>query len=206
MRDMLIEAARLSRGSHQLPVCLHGPTPDHSHARYLPEDRDGDGIIDHLAVLAGGGLNGVAIRLLAMSERLFVPGSGAHDLEPISMGEEPPVPLVGPARRWTSLTPYVAPWHGNSFQEHVRKELVLLKHVTKEAARHVTVEPVRQLDKSKRSAFDLVRTDEKPPPMPPLAGFLQLELPAPVPGPPVLGYGSHFGLGQFVRSEPAPAL
>jgi hypothetical protein len=94
---------------------------------------------------------------------------------------------------------YVAPWHGNSFQEHVRKELVLLKLVTREAAQHVRVEPLRQLRPSERSAFDLVRTDDKPPPMPPLAGFLQLDFPMPVPGPIILGYGSHFGLGQFVN-------
>jgi CRISPR-associated protein Csb2 len=201
MRDMLMEAARLSRGGHELPLCLHGPTPDHSHARYLPEDRDGDGIIDHLTVFASGGLDGVAIRLLAMSERLFVPGSGAHDLEPVGMGEEPPQPLLGPARIWTSLTPYVAPWHGRSFQSHVRKELALIDVLARDAAQHVTVEPLRQPDKAQRAGFDLARIDEKPPPSPPLAGFLRLELPAPVPGPVVLGYGSHFGLGQFAGMD-----
>ncbi len=199
-REMLIEAARWSRGSHELPHCLHGPTPDHSHARYLPEDCDRDGIIDHLTVFASGGLNGVAIRLLAMSERLFVPGSGAHDLEPVWMGNEPAVPLFGSAKIWTSLTPYVAPWHGNSFQVHVRKELALLEIISKEASQHVTVEPLRQLDDSRRSAFDLVRTDDKPPPMPPLAAFLRLDFPVPVSGPIILGHGSHFGLGQFAAT------
>jgi CRISPR-associated protein Csb2 len=197
MREMLMDAARLSRGSHELPRCLHGPTPDHSHARYLPEDRDGDGILDHLTVFASGGLDGVAIRLLAMSERLFVPGSGAHDLDPVAMGKEPPRALLGPARIWTSLTPYVAPWHGSSFQSHVRKELALNLLVSKEAAPHVTVEPLCQLDRARLAAFDLARTDEKPPPSPPLAAFLRVELPAPVTGPVILGYGSHFGLGQF---------
>jgi CRISPR-associated protein Csb2 len=196
---MLMEAARWSRGSHELPPSLHGPTPDHSHARYLPEDIDSDGVIDHLTVFASGGLGGIAIRLLAMSERLFVPGSGAHDLEPIWMGEEPALPLFGLARTWTSRTPYVAPWHGNSFQEHVRKELVLLKLVTREAAQQVTVESLRQLRASERSAFDLMRTDDRPPPMPPLAGFLRLDFPMPVLGPIILGYGSHFGLGQFFK-------
>jgi CRISPR-associated protein Csb2 len=199
-REMLIEAARWSRGSHELPLCLHGPTPDHSHARYLPEDQDKDGIVDHLTVFASGGLDGVAIRLLAMSERLFVPGSGAHDLEPVCMGNEPPVPLFGWAKTWTSVTPYVAPWHGNSFQEHVRKELALLMIVTKEASQHVTVEPLRQLDNSRGSAFDLVRTGDKPPPMPPLAAFLRLDFPVPVSGPIILGHGSHFGLGQFAAT------
>ena len=56
MREMLMEAARLSRGSHELPPCLHGPTPDHSHARYLPEDRNDDGIIDHLTVFVSESL------------------------------------------------------------------------------------------------------------------------------------------------------
>jgi CRISPR-associated protein Csb2 len=196
---MLMEAARWSRGSHELPLSLHGPTPDHSHARYLPEDDDRDGIIDHLTVFASGGLDRVAIRLLAMSERLFVPGSGAHDLEPIWMGGEPALALFGSARTWTSRTPYVAPWHGRSFREHVRKELVLLKLVAREAAQHIAVESLRTSDPS---AFDLVRTDDKPPPMPPLAGFLRLDFPTPVRGPIVLGYGSHFGLGQFVNQPP----
>jgi CRISPR-associated protein Csb2 len=115
------------------------------------------------------------------------------------MGEEPALPLFGLARTWTSRTPYGAPWHGNSFQDHVRKELILLKLVTREEAQHVTVESVRQLRTSDRSAIDLVRTEDKPPPMPPLAGFLQLDVAMPVQGPIILGYGSHFGLGQFVN-------
>ncbi len=149
-REMLMEGARWSRGSHELPLSLHGPTPDHSHARYLPEDDDRDGIIDHLTVFASGGLDGVAIRLFAMSERLFVPGSGAHDLEPGWMGAAPSTALFGSAKTWTSRTPYVAPWHGNSFRDHVRKELVLLKLVTREIAQHVTVEPLRQLRTGER--------------------------------------------------------
>ena len=101
-RDADGGGAPLARQPRAAP-CLHGPTPDHSHARYLPEDRNDDGIIDHLTVFVSGGLDGVAIRLLAMSERLFVPGSGAHDLEPVAMGDEPARPLLGPARIWTSL-------------------------------------------------------------------------------------------------------
>ena len=74
----------------------------------------------------------------------------------------------------------------------------LLDVVAKDAAQHVTVEPLSLLDRSGRAAFDLARADEKPPPSPPLAAFLRLELPVPVSGPVVLGYGAHFGLGQFV--------
>jgi len=196
MQDMLKETARLLRGSRELPPSLEGPTPNHSHARYLPKDRDGDGLVDHLTVFASGGLDAPAIRLLALSDRLALPGSGFYDLEPLIAGEAPPLSLAGSARHWISLTPYVAPWPGHSFQEHVRRELVLIGAANKETARHVTVEPVHVLERSKPSAFDLVREDDKPP-MPPHAGFLQLELPTPLPGPLVLGYGSHFGLGQF---------
>ena len=110
MREMLIEATRWSRGSHVMPLCLHGPTPDHSHARYLPEDEDGDGIIDHLTVYASGGLDTVSIRLLAMSERIFIPALGAHDLEPIWMGALPPGAMFRRSATWRSRTPWVAPW------------------------------------------------------------------------------------------------
>ena len=57
----------------------------------------------------------------------------------------------------------------------------------------------QQLRTADRSGFDLVRADDRPPPSPPLAGFLRLDFPMPVPGPIILGYGSHFGLGQFVH-------
>lgn len=95
---------------------------------------------------ATGGLDGVATRLLALCDRLLVPGSGAHDLEPVAMGYEAVATLMGPAR--TSLTPYVAPWHGSSFQQHVRKGQVLLEVVAKEAVQHVdrrAAEPAGQV-------------------------------------------------------------
>lgn len=198
MREMLIEAARWSRGSHELPLCLHGPTPDHSHARYLPEDEDGDGLIDHLTVLATGGLDGVAIRLLAMSERLFVPQLGAHDIGPVWMGAEPQGALFARSSCWRSRTPYVAPWHGDKLEAQVRKELRLagLSPVIADE-----VEVTRDAARGCRG-WQLERADDKPPPSPPRAAFLQLRFPVARSGPLILGYGSHFGLGQFVGVQP----
>lgn len=68
-REMLIEAARIARGSHEFPQCLRGPTLDYSHARYLPEDRYGDGINDHLTVLASGAAHLVG-SVVALKARL----------------------------------------------------------------------------------------------------------------------------------------
>lgn len=196
MREMLIEAARWTRGSHELPLCLHGPTVDHSHARYLPEDEDGDGLIDHLTVYAKGGLDGVAIRLLAMSERLFVQGLGAHDLEPVWMGPEPRGVLYARASCWRSKTPYVAPWHGDPFEDQVRKEL-RKGGMAEEIALAVKVTRERHGCRGWR----LERDSDKPP-SPPRAAFLALTFPSARPGPVILGYASHFGLGQFVGTMP----
>ena len=94
-REMVMEAARWSRGSNLIPFCLHGPTrkgsnakhlpdegsqtqdpgqtkPKHIHARYMPEDQNGDGVVEHLTVFASGGLDGVA--------RVGLAGIGAERL------------------------------------------------------------------------------------------------------------------------------
>lgn len=194
MREMLIEAARWSRGSHLLPLCLHGPTPQHTHARYLPVDEDADGLIDHLTVHASGGLDGVAMRLLAMSERLFVPGLGAHDLEPIAMGDRHDGILFGRSRFWESRTPWVAPWHKDAPSRQISKELPFAG-MTKEAAASVAVE---DLGVVREANYAIARPDGAPPPSQARPRRLRLTFAEAVEGPIVLGYGSHFGLGQFV--------
>jgi CRISPR-associated protein Csb2 len=194
----------VSRGSAELPTCLHGPTPDHGHARYLPEDADRDGIIDHVTVFASGGLDGVAKRLLAMSDRLFVPGAGAHDLEAVWMGHAGDTALFGRSRTWISRIPYVAPWFKDGFEDQVRKELNPTSTnershwwVPTNLAEGVKVEPRG----GKPSAEWVLVRPEKPPPCPPRAAMLELTFAEPVSGPIVLGYASHFGLGQFVPAQ-----
>jgi CRISPR-associated protein Csb2 len=220
LREMLMDAARWSRGSATLPLCLHGPTPDHSHARYLPADEDGNGVIDHLTVYASGGLDGVAIRLLAASERLFVPQLGAHDLEPVWMGDLLQVGSIVESTTWRSLTPYVAPWHKATFERQVRREeagnasgsasiteKVIEKQIRRELISAGLAEDIAEAMQAKfrrrggTEDFALTRSDDKPPPSPPIAAFVELSFPVPVGGLVALGYASHFGLGQFAASS-----
>ncbi|MGH6814467.1 MAG: type I-G CRISPR-associated protein Csb2 [Hyphomicrobiaceae bacterium] len=200
VRDMMMEAGRWTRGSGRLPLCLHGPTPDHAHAHYIAEDADADGRIDHILVFAPGGLDRIALRLLVCADRLVVPRGGSFELEPTWMGSAMSDGLFGPARVWVTRSPYVPPWHRQVLSEQILKEIALrglpapLPNEDGVATFSQAMLGGREI---RPTDFHLVRADGERPPADGRAAFVRLTFAEPVTGPIMLGFGCHFGLGQF---------
>jgi CRISPR-associated protein Csb2 len=187
------------------------------HAYWLPEDIDGDGSIDHIVGYAADGFGPDAVRVLQHIRRLW--GAEGHDLElvliehgkaadlgaTLDAPQAGKSPLLGRAREWVSRTPFVPPRHlkqGDSPEDQVVRLLASAglpapeKLVRCEAAyadepnrRH---KPLRWLEfRRERLAGGGARGSD--------SGFgFRIVFPQPVQGPIALGYGAHFGLGQFV--------
>ncbi len=193
------------------------PVQGHGHAYWLGEDHDSDGSIDHLVGYAPDGFDGEAIRVLHHVRRLW--GAEGHDLELvlIESGEASDLgttlseaflgktPLLGEAREWISRTPFVPPRHlkkGDFPEQQILRLLQLAGHAAavkvesydaafqdEPQARH---KPMRWLEfRRERFGGAGARGSDRG------YGF-RLTFETPVRGPIALGYGAHFGLGQFV--------
>lgn len=91
-----------------LPDNFHAGTDGtHTHAFWLPEDADKDGLIDHVLLFAASGLPRNLVPVLAESPRLELAGLGRWRLVPDWMGRSVPGGLFGSSRNWRSATPYV---------------------------------------------------------------------------------------------------
>lgn len=207
-RAALIDTARRLHGQRRLPNCLHGPADPgeraHLHAYYLAEDADADGYIDHLLVHAPGGLDGAALTLLAAAVRLDLPGYGGWRLYPQWMGASDDGGLFGPARTWVSRSVYFPPWHraDASFPpaRQIARELVA---AGLPAPRHIEFygEAILGGIAVLPGDFHAVRERGKRPPRGSQGIFARLIFDTPVAGPLALGFGCHFGLGQFTPEQ-----
>lgn len=123
------------------PVELSGhtgnePSKGHQHGYFLSEDADGDGYIDHMLVYIPMGISPEVAQALGAVRHLYRNKSGfkwAVLLEGLGTVEdfEKITDLVKRARVWTSVTPYIHPWHTKKhgkFEagEQLQKELSLL--------------------------------------------------------------------------------
>ncbi len=201
-----VRAAMIRNCQHQfetenLPVCLHGgdpSSPQHSHAYWLPEDRDGDGWLDHITVSASGGFCDRAHELLYTLKRVRIDGSGWFDLEPAQGLEED----FGPCRSWLSTTPFVGPRHAWRGAPHRKKAgETASKQLAREIGRLPDISKVRIREIDGRglpstSAFRIGLRARKGPAFP-VKGYFAIEFEEAVKGPLALGFGAHFGLGQF---------
>lgn len=184
---------------------------NHRHAHTLPVDLDGDGHLDHLIVYAKMRLGDAAQRAIRQVREtwrkkgpdLQVAVVGYGDLD---MLRELPdrfganiESLLGPiegARVWESVTPFVPPRFlktcgKNTLAGQVNAELV--SRFLPEAE-DVHVDP-----KLTRKLRHYVRRRSRGGTLPPMdVGLgLRLAFSAPVAGPLLLGYASHYGLGMF---------
>jgi len=225
----LLHAALVSRASRRnehSPVItgcdesgspLRGP---HEHAHLLSLDLDGDGYLDHVLIWAPMGLDaraqdavravrrtftkgGTAPLRLALAacgsrqEMLSFPGAGGVLLKTVLGGSS------GSARKWRSLTPFVAPRYlkksgRNSLTGQVDAELASRGLPPAEAV--VVRDP--HTDSMAAAARKHVRVRRRGAAPPVDHGFvLDLTLSTPIQGPLLLGYGSHFGLGAFIAAE-----
>jgi CRISPR-associated protein Csb2 len=195
------------RGTRRLPLCLHGPDHpkqrewQHEHAFILPEDADGDGLIDHISISAQLGLDPAALRLLAATDRLVLSNGVDVDLVPQRMGALDHVGHYGPARHWISHTAYVPPNDRPTDCKDAAKQLKY--EVAKRTMIRLVGSPIHtsHLDyggaRLEPKHFELVRTDREERP-PEFAYFFRLELESAVTGPLAFGWSCHRGLGQFV--------
>jgi CRISPR-associated protein Csb2 len=207
--EALTATAWTLRGSRRLPLCLHGPhAPEqhgwnHEHAFVLPEDEDGDGLIDHLSVTAAMGLDPATLRLLVATDRLMLWNGVAVELVPERMGAFDAAGHHGPARGWISLTAYVPPNPRGAFNP---KDAA--KQLRNEIGRRCLPAPlcaspqhVPHLDAGGRrieaASFKLRAGDGEGPPRGAEPAFFALEFEAPVCGPLAFGWLCHRGLGQF---------
>ena len=172
------------------------PRKDHGHAFFLPQDRDGDGRIDHLLVRCAqpfddGELHALD-RLSAIWQR-----DGRAELACTPVQWSAP----GRAQSLESATPFIPPHHWRPARGPFGQWLG--EEVARECRNHglpapVRVEPVAELSiRGSRSIhwmeFRRNRKEDRV-----RSGYgLRIEFNEPVPVPLALGYGCHFGLGQF---------
>lgn len=201
------------------------PLQGHFHAFYLPTDENGDGLLDHLTVVAQVGLSAEELASLAGIDALSASGSPPVRLSCRASGalehfrEESPIFLE--SRRWRSLTPYVLPRHvkfrgerdGNgrrrmvdSPEEQVRREIAIrwpegpgLSSVELLDYRRV-IAPMVPGNSSGCLPFDFYRQRER--------GSngggafnVELQFSGMVSGPVALGFACHYGLGIFVPAR-----
>lgn len=191
----------------------------HKHAHTIPVDLDADGRIDHIIIYAAMGLRDAAQRAIRTLRRTWTKG-GAGDLQVAVVGSgdldmlrrlPPPLFLelegiLGPpekARVWESVTPFVLPKtldrrKKRGVAAQVNSELVSRSH-----PEAVAIEIDLRLTRSLRH-FVRRRIHGGMPPHVDAGYGLRLRFAEPIPGPLLLGYASHYGLGLFraCRTDP----
>ncbi|SFM58092.1 CRISPR-associated protein Csb2 [Ectothiorhodospira mobilis] len=183
---------------HHLPVDNR-----HGHAFYLPEDADRDGYIDHILVHAPAGISAEGIRALDRITRLWERDGGEWQILYEGSGtvkDLPQSPYLGRARIWTSVTPYLHPWH-------IKKNFGVAEQIARECRQRELPEPVevKKVEriivggKKRRPVhFHRFRSTHKRLTQPDTRGhFVQIIFAKPVDGPLALGFGCHYGLGVF---------
>jgi CRISPR-associated protein Csb2 len=190
-----------------------GAPNHHAHAFWLSDPNE-CGEIEHVLVHAPGGLSSEAIRVLTAlqqlkghgeSLRLMLEGFGTASLF------DRVTPLASDSAIWRSITPYLHPWHlkkpdmrtpeavaaailGQLQQEWSQRGIGLPKimEINELASIRHGGRTLRSLHFHRfRRKNGLVQPDTR-------GRLLELRFEHSVPGPIALGYGCHFGLGQFV--------
>ncbi len=199
--------------------------PTHPHAFWLPEDADGDGMIDHVSVFVAAGLSLEMQHRLQRIQRLWTPrngspaGSAGHPLaEEWSLALEGfarpedfanAAPIFTTARIWRSATPFIAPGHlgpaghaGELRRLLARRQFdARLQIDTNDVA--ISELPAIRIAGTPRSPlhFHRFRSRRGERQHDTAGAFIEISFPVEVRGPLAFGYGSHFGLGQLVPSH-----
>lgn len=206
----VLRAAAISRADGDSPVLSGHDMPDdppHQHAFYLPEDADGDGRIDHVAVHAPAGLDDDALRALHAISRLWLAEGVEWRVLLESYGPEDDFadhPYLAPSRVWESVTPYLHPWYRKksfTVEDQIAREL-------RARARDLPDPELERLGSVRvgerkrrsvhfhrfRSRRGLTQPDTQ-------GSFWRLRFPEPVKGPIALGFACHYGLGIFAGAN-----
>ena len=179
------------------------PLKDHQHVCIFPVDRDQDGWLDHLVIVSKIPFSPEELTTLDRFDKIWQ-SKGKPDIHfvPLQWGNHKEILGEKPTTRFTSSTPFVPPRHyrkgRGDFMEWLAGE------VRKEAKYHGLPEPVEVIPIEKLSLkngrsirwleFRRSRKGESR-----QIGYgFEIVFSEPVSGPIALGYGAHFGLGQFV--------
>lgn len=189
--------------------------PAHAHAFFLPEDADDDGLIDHLIVYCRRGFSSEARRRLDRLTRLWIERRRADEegergrkewrlaLEDIAapgaFGQVSA--LLRSSRTWTSVSPYLMPWHA-------KRNFGVVEQITREIERRgissalndVTVPDQKALSK-RAIKFHRIRSRRGLSQPDTLGCFITLTFAEPVMGPLALGFACHYGLGLFAAAD-----
>ncbi len=203
------------------------PSIDHAHAYFLPTDEDCDGRIDHLTVFARGGFAPDEMRAMESLRTIRLRGrdNDAHPLRVLLLGSsrlDPQQPSPARSEReWVSVTPYIATRHAKSRGRNrievaspqaqvafliadLRSQLSAVVPGISELASPVEIEPLLEggrfeVANGRRPAeFRRSRSKSDDDGDRRLAGAFRIRIPSGLVGPISLGYGAHFGMGQFV--------
>jgi CRISPR-associated protein Csb2 len=198
-------SARREMGYGMFPASFHGDGhTDHQHSFWLPEDEDGDGLIDHIAVFCAYGIDSLTISGLAAVPG-FMLGERFYRIAPSWMGARPRGGLFGPATCWKAVTPYITPRHRLTKTGKARPDCRLEAQFPNEIARRDLPLPLSVHweastwcgeDRVLASQFITERRKEgEGPPGDAVASFPHVRFAEAVSGPLAFGYGAHFGMG-----------
>ena len=194
----------------------------HRHAFWLPEDADSDGLIDHVSVFLPQGINRDIQAKLDKITRLWVDrrqrtddedvqGSGTDEWRLALEGFGKPgdfsasAAAFGRSRYWQSATPFLAAGHLKSdghageFRRLVRRTGMDEAFGFDAATIDIRELTSIQIGGSVRHAlhFHRFRSRGRERQLDTAGALLEVTFPVPVDGPITMGYGCHFGLGQF---------
>ena len=185
------------------------PLKGHTHAFYLPTDEDGDGRLDHLTVFAACGFPQAELEALGEFSRVRQVG-GKPDVNLLLTGlgnvdDFRGLTLFGPTRVWRSSTPFVPVRHPKLRRGVILEspgEQVALELERRGYPKPVEIRPLERAQFSdRRSArwieFRRERLTGGGNRGPVLGYGFEIRFAQEVTGPLALGYGCHFGLGQF---------
>jgi CRISPR-associated protein Csb2 len=214
-----IRAAALSR--HGEPsMTLSGKAADgsplrgqHRHAHYIPDARGHAKRITHVIVWATDGFSHSEQQALSQISYL-VQEDNRPTLDVVLSGFGDPLDfaaecrLIGPVTRWRSRTPFVLPRHIKRSSESAEQQLIReLAHRGYPAP--MQVRPLAGAALTDREGgpaaltrwleFETRRRRRRPTTA---YGGFEIEFNEPQIGPIVVGFGSHFGLGQFEAVAP----
>jgi CRISPR-associated protein Csb2 len=200
------------------------PLEGHRHAHYLCSDEDGDGRIDHLTIWAEDGFPEQEQRALGALAELFA-REGEPETRLLLLGfattrgaEGTMGQLVGPARVWRSVTPFVPMRHPRrhrdgrpKLDQHGRQIDGAEDQLLLELRRRGLPEPISLQVMPRAAARGYERRwlefkQRRPRGNGAAAGWgtgFSIEFGEPVCGPLALGYGCHSGLGLFIAGVAA---
>lgn len=211
LRAAVMSCVKRESGEDSIPASISGhglPNGNrHQHAFWLPEDANSDGHIDHLLIHIPAGVEGPVRQTIESLYRLrnrdgkewqvlFESSSAANTMENTST-------LLGDGFCWESVTPYLHPWHAKknfTLEDQLQREceergLPAIARLTPLPSIKVRDHVLRPVHFHRfRSKRGLTQPDTH-------GSFWRIEFVKPAQGPLALGFGCHFGLGMFQRSD-----